>query len=348
MKQFVELKKLSKGDQVAILSPSAGLPGLFPWVQDLGLKRIKDEFGLIPKEYPTTRQMGSSLKNRAADIMEAFSDTDIKAIITSIGGEDQIKLLKYLDPEVVKSNPKPFFGYSDNTHIIQYLWNLGIPAFYGGAVMTQFAMQSKLYDFTKSYIKKALFESGEVELQASSKFTDIGLDWSDKNNLIKSRVMEPNEGWIWDGQKSADGILWGGCVESMVFQMSSGIYLPTKEDLEGTILFLETAEDIPEPWIVEYVISGMGERGWFSKDGFQAVLIGRPKAWEFDKPNSPEQKIAYKKEQREAVVKAIREYNKSIPIIQNLDFGHTDPQFSVPSGQVCRIDNKNQKIFIKF
>ncbi len=348
MKQFVKLKKLSKGDQVAVLSPSAGLPGLFPWVQDLGIERIKNEFGLIPKEYPTTRQMGSSLEDRAKDIMEAFADPENKAIITSIGGEDQLKLLKYLDGDIIKNNPKPFFGYSDNTHLVQYLWSLGIPAYYGGAVMTQFAMQNKMHDFTKDYLKKALFESGEIELQSSKEFTDVGLDWSDQSNLAKSRVMEANGGWLWDGQLNVEGILWGGCVESIVFQMSSNVYLPTKKDLQGTVLFLETAEDIPDAWIVEYVLAGMGERGWFSKDGFQAVLVGRPKAWEFDKPNSPEQKKAFKEEQQKVVVNTVREYNKSIPIIQNLDFGHTDPQFPIPSGQSCRIDSAGHKIFLTF
>ena len=65
MKSFLQLPKLSPGDQVAIISPSSGLPGLFPWVQDLGLERLKSMFNLVPVEYPTTRQMGSSLKDRA-------------------------------------------------------------------------------------------------------------------------------------------------------------------------------------------------------------------------------------------------------------------------------------------
>ena len=91
MKQFITLPKLVAGDQVAILSPSAGLPGMYPWVQDLGLTRMQEVFGLIPKEYPTTRLMGSSLKNRAQDVMDAFNDPAIKAVFTSIGGSDQMR-----------------------------------------------------------------------------------------------------------------------------------------------------------------------------------------------------------------------------------------------------------------
>ena len=89
MKHFVDLQKLSKGDQVAVISPSSGLPEVYPWVQDLGLKRLREQLGLIPKEYPTTRKMNSSLQDRARDVMEAFSDETNKAVFASIGGSDQ-------------------------------------------------------------------------------------------------------------------------------------------------------------------------------------------------------------------------------------------------------------------
>lgn len=95
MKDFIKLQKLTKGDQVAVISPSNGLPQIFPEVYELGLKRLQDEFGLVPKEYPTTRIMGAPLKDRARDVMAAFTDPENKAVFTSIGGEDQIKLIKY-------------------------------------------------------------------------------------------------------------------------------------------------------------------------------------------------------------------------------------------------------------
>lgn len=346
VKKFITLPKLQKGDQVGVISPSAGLPGLFPWVQDLGLARLKTEFQLIPKEYPTTRQMGSSLEDRARDIMAAFADPANKAVITSIGGADQIKLIKYLDPDVFIKNPKAFFGLSDNTHLCNFLWNLGIPSFYGGAILTQFAMQQKMDDFTVRYLKHALFEAGEVELGRSDYYKDEGLDWSDKTNLQKSRKEESNEPWQWDGSQNTEGILWGGCVESLVVQMSAGKYLPSREDLKGAVLFLETAEDIPEHWIVEYLLTGMGERGWLAN--FSGVLIGRAKAWEFNKQNSAKDKAAYRKEQRETILSVVREYNKDIPVIQNLDFGHTDPQVPLPAGQLCRIDSVSQKVWLTF
>lgn len=346
MKSFISLPKAKKGDQVAIVSPAAGLPDIFPWVQDLGIKRLQAVFGLKGIEYPTTRLMGSSPQDRARDLMDAFRDPANKAVIASIGGSDQIKILKHLDPEVFKSSPKPFFGYSDNTHFIQFLWNLGIPAYYGGGLMNQFAFHGSMQELTVEFIRRAMFESGEFEIRSSDMYNDINISWDLEDNLQKTRQMEPNDGWYWDGDQDTEGTLWGGCVESMVIQFATGRWLPKDEDLDGTVLFLETAEDLPEPWIVDYVLTGMGERGWFDK--FQAVLIGRPKAWGFDKRLTADEKTAYRKSQRDTILRVVREYNSHIPVIQNIDFGHTDPQIVVPSGQRARIDGTEHRIFFNY
>ena len=346
MKHHIKLSKLSKGDKVAIISPSAGLPGLFPWVQDLGLERLRTVFELEPVEYPTTRQMGSSLEDRARDVMAAFGDPEIKAVFASIGGNDQIKLIKYLDSQIFIDNPKPFFGFSDNTHLHNFLWNLGMPSYYGGGIMNQFGMNVKMFDMTVNSIKHALFDEGEFEMEVASEYNDEGLDWSVESNLSKQRKLEPNDGLIWDGDKDAEGILWGGCVESLIVQSSTGKYLPMDEDIDGTILVIETAEDIPEHWIVEYLLTGFGERGWL--DRFQAVLVGRPKAWEFNRQNDAETKAAYRKKQRETVVRAIREYNTEIPIVQNVDFGHTDPQVVLPFGRKAVISPTTNTIRLNY
>lgn len=346
MKKFIKLAKLKPGDQVAVISPSAGLPGLFPWVQDLGLERLRSELGLVPKEYATTRQMGSSLEERAKDVMAAFADPANKAVFTSIGGSDQIRLLKYLDPEVLKANPKPFFGFSDNTNLHIYLWNLGIPSYYGGAILTQFAMQGGMMGQTVRSLKQALFQPGTFEMEVAKRYTDEGLNWADKPNLNKSRKLEPNDGLFWDGGADAEGILWGGCAESLIGQVSANKFLPSTEDLNGTILFLETAEDIPEHWIIESLLIGFGERGWLDK--FKAVLVGRPKAWDFVKPNTTKQKAEYRQAQRKTVLDTVRLYNSKIPVVQNLDFGHTDPQIMLPMGGQVRLDSSTKKIYLDY
>ena len=133
--------------------------------------------------------------------------------------------------------------------------DLGIPSYYGGAILTQFGMQGSMDDLTVKYLNHALFEGGEYELEVSTEYNDEGLDWSDKANLTKVRKQEPNDGLFWDKPADVEGVLWGGCVESLIVQSTVGKYLPSNDNLDGTILFIETAEDIPDPWIVDYLLT---------------------------------------------------------------------------------------------
>lgn len=343
---MVRLNKLKKGDKVAILSPSFAAPGKWPHIYELGLTRLKEVFELEPVEFPATKKVGASKEERTKDLIAAFEDPEIKGVISSLGGDDQITYIKNLPSEPFKNNPKPYFGYSDNTHFMNFLWLNGISSYYGGALFTQFAEQGKIHDFTLKYLKLALFEEGEVELEASKEYNDVGLDWNDPENLNKQRTYEPNKGWIWDGSKNAEGITWGGCVESIDEMLRHGVAIPSLEDFENIILMTETSEKIPTANYVYRVYRALGERGVLER--VKGILVGRPKAWEFDKQNTKVQKEEYRNQQREAILETVRKYNKSIPVIQNLDFGHSDPQIPMPYGKPARINAENKKIFVTF
>ena len=71
--------------------------------------------------------------------MAAFTDPGIRAVLATIGGDDQITVLPHLDPGVVVACPKPFAGYSDNTNLLNWLWNLGVPSYHGGSTMVHSA-----------------------------------------------------------------------------------------------------------------------------------------------------------------------------------------------------------------
>lgn len=342
----MNLEKLKKGDKVAILSPSFAAPGKWPDVYQLGISRLKEVFGLEPVEYPCTKKIGASGDERAKDLISAFEDKDIKAVIASLGGDDQITYIKNLPKEPFINNPKPFFGYSDNTHFINHLWLCKVPAFYGGHLFTEFGMQGNMDDFTIKYLKYALFENGEFELEQSKEFNDIGLNWNDSSLLNQKRRYQENEGWYWDGDKDTKGILWGGCVESIDEILRHGINIPILEDFKNIILYLETSEEIPTHDYVRRVYRALGERGILSN--IQGLLVGRPKAWEFDKQNTDEQKVEYKKGQRDMILEIVRKYNKEIPIIQNMDFGHTAPQICIPSRGNTRILSSERKIYSTF
>lgn len=343
---MIRLPKLEKGDQVAILSPSFAAPAVFPEVYQLGLKRIREVFGLEPVEFPTTAKLGASGVERSADLTAAFQSNEIKGVIASLGGDDQVTYVKILLSEPFIKNPKPFFGFSDNTHFANFLWINGIPSFYGAAVMTQFAMQGNMDDYTVDYIKKAMFGEGEIELKPSENYNDVGLDWKDVSALHTKRTYEKSDGWFYHGENNAEGILWGGCVESIDELLRHRIEIPTTEQFKEVVLMLETSEEIPSANYVHRVLRALGELDILGN--VKGVLVGRPKAWEFNKQNDADEKAAYREEQREMFIKTVRHYNPEAPIVQNMNFGHTDPQIPMPYGNMVRIDMANKKIFANF
>ncbi len=343
---FQKLSKLKRGDKVAIVSPSFAAPGVWPEVYGLGLKRLREVFGLEPVEYPATKKVGASKEERMEDLVDCFSDGDIRCVIASLGGDDQVTYVKNLDSKVFVKNPKMFFGFSDNTHFCNFLWLNGIPSFYGASLFTQFAMQNKMEDFTVEYIKHAMFDEGKFELKASSEWNDLGLEWDDPNKLDQKRIYEKNEGFIWTGQGKVEGISWGGCVESIDELLRHNIQIPTLEQFENIVLLAETCEEINSAEYVFRVFRALGERRILQR--VKAVLVGRPQTQEFFAPKTKDDREKYMKDQMATIEKVVRQYNPTCPIVQRMDFGHTNPQISMPYGKKYIVDAGSQKIFAEF
>ncbi len=346
MLSFSMLPKLKPGDTVAVLSPSFAAPGRWPHIYDLGVRRLREAFGLEAAAFPATAKLGASAEERAADLIAAFEDPEIKAVITSLGGDDQVTYVRRLPDAPFRDNPKPFFGYSDNTHFQNHLWLNGVPSFYGGALFTQFAQTPQLEEFTVEYLRRALFGVGEVALTAAPSYNDVGVGWDDPANARRPRLYEPNDGWFWDGDGDASGFTWGGCLESVDEMLRHGVRLPTLEQFAQVVLMLETSEEIPEHEYVRRVLRALGERGILER--VRAVLVGRPKAWEFGKPRTAEEKAAYRQGQRETVRTTVRAYNAACPVVQNLDFGHTNPQICLPYGSLVTVGGAGKSITAQF
>ena len=340
------LSKLSKGDRVAVVSPSFAAPAVWPHVYELGLQRIRDVFGLEPVEYPSTARLDATVEEKADDLISAFSDPDIKAVISTLGGDIQVTYIKHLPTTPFINNPKPFFGYSDNSHFMNFLFLQDIPSFYGAALFTQFAHQKEMNTFTLEYIRHALFDEGEIELRSADTFNDLDLDWGDETLLKQGREYEPNRGWVWSGDVGGEGVLWGGCIESIDEMLRHAVPIPSLEQFTDIVLMLETSEEIPSADYVMRFVRALGERGILER--VRGVCVGRAKARELGKLQSPEERLIYRTAQQETIVTTVRAYNQQVPIIQNMDFGHTEPQIPMPYGQRVRIDSGTQRIWATF
>ncbi|WP_328982833.1 LD-carboxypeptidase [Streptomyces mirabilis] len=336
------------GDRIAIISPSAGLPALLPLPYELGLKRLREDFGLEPVEYPTTRKMGSTPKERADDIHAAFADPSIKAVMASIGGDDQITVLPLLDRELISANPKPFFGASDNTNMLAFLHNLGIVAYHGACVMTEIGRPLSLHPSTAESMRAALFSSGPYELRPATRYRDTDRDWADPATFELEPDSQPANGWIWhQPDQVITGRAWGGNLEILSWLLMADREIERDPAVhEGGVLFLETSEEMPSGEAVFRILRNMGERGLLAC--FPALLMGRAKAWSFQLPNNVENKRRYAAEQRDAVLRALAAYAPRTMAVFDVDFGHTDPQLVIPYGGTVSVDGPARRITVAY
>ncbi|MGI3203793.1 S66 family peptidase [Streptomyces sp. GLT-R25] len=336
------------GDRVAVISPSAGLPGILPLPYELGLERLRKEYGLEPVEYPATRRMGSTPRERADDIHAAFADPDVRAVMASIGGDDQITVLPLLDRELIRANPKPFFGYSDNTNLLAHLWNTGIVGYHGASVMGELGRPGAMDPLTAESVRAALFTSGEYELRPAERWRDVDRDWADPATFASEPETRPGTGWTWvNADRVVEGRSWGGCLEILAWLLMADREIPRDLSVhDGGVLFLETSEELPSGEEVFRVLRNMGERGLLRR--FSALLMGRAKTWSFEHPNSPQEGARYAAEQREAVLRAMGAYAPDTTIVFDVDLGHTDPQIVIPYGGVIRVDGPARRITVTY
>lgn len=340
--------KPSPGDRVAVISPASGLPGLFPLPYELGLERLRKEYGLEPVEYPATRRMGSTPRERADDIHAAFADPGIKAVFASIGGDDQITVVPLLDRELVRANPKPFFGMSDNTNLLAFLRENGIVGFHGGSVMVELGRPGALHPQTAESLRAALFTPGAYELRPAERWRDLDRDWADPATFDAEPETRPGTGWTWvNAGRVVEGRTWGGCLEIVGWMLMAGRGVARDlTEYDGGVLFLETSEELPSGEEVFRTLRNMGERGLLGR--FAALLMGRPKTWSFERPLPPGEGAAYAAEQREAVMRAMRCYAPDALVVFDVDLGHTDPQLVIPYGGVVRVDGPARRVTVTY
>jgi muramoyltetrapeptide carboxypeptidase LdcA involved in peptidoglycan recycling len=336
------------GDRVAVLAPSAGLPEIFPALHEQGLRRLRDELGLLPVEYPTTRVLGAPAADRARDLHAAFADPDVKAVLAVIGGDDQITVTPHLDADLVRANAKPFFGYSDNTNLLHFLWRNGIVGFHGGSTMVHLGRGGRTHPDTMASLRAALFTPGWFDLTAPLAFSDESLDWDDPTSLRTEPIARPSlEGWTWHRpDRVIEAPTWGGNVEVVGWLLMADRAMPTPDEVDGHVLFLETSEEMPSADEVFRMLRSMGERGLLGR--FAALLMGRAKAWDRARRTTLDERMAYAADQRAAVSNAMANYNPDATIVFDVDFGHTDPQLIIPYGGLVRIDGPARTISVRY
>ena len=339
--------KARPGDRVAVLSPSFAAPGVAPAVHEQAMHRLTDLTGLVPVEYPTTRLVGADPSARAADLNAAFADPDIRAVLATIGGEDQITVVPHLRGDLVRADAKPFLGYSDNTNILSWLWTEGVAGFYGGSTQVHLGPGPAVDACHLASLRAALLTGERLEVVEPGESEDFGIDWADPRSLTGYGEREPTEDWAWAGPaRAVTGRTWGGCLDVLQLILTAGRFPSDPAVLDGGVLLLETDEDLMPSREVGWVVRSLGERGLLA--AADAVLVGRPAASNFERRGSAAERSAHRAAQRDVVIDVVSRYNPDAVVCVGVPFGHTRPQWILPYGGEVTVDGVERRVWADY
>lgn len=343
---MIQPPKAKPGDVVAVVSPSFAAPAHFPAVHEQAMERLAAVTGLEPREYPSTRQ-DSTQKDRARDLNAAFADPDVRAIVAVIGGEDQISVIPHLDRDLVRADPKPFCGYSDNTNILNWLWNLGVTGFYGGSTQVHLGAGPNVDHCHAASLTAALVSGGRLDITDPGESEDFGPDWSTPEALTTFGQREPTEPWTWSGpHRSVTGRTWGGCAEVIQWMLTAGRVPADPSVLDGGVLIIETSELLIPATEFGWILRSLGERGLLA--AVDAILIARPPASDRTRLSTSEERSAHRAERRDVALEIIEAYNREALVCIGVPFGHTRPQWVLPYGGSITVDGTAQTIAADF
>lgn len=312
--------RLQAGDEIRVIAPSSS----FSKLTDFGIQAATEKLNALSftvtfSEHTAEQDTlgSSSIMSRVKDLHEAFSDDNVKGILTAIGGFNSNELLPYLDFELIKRHPKVFCGYSDITALCNAITTKTKLLTYVGPHFSSFQMEELQPYQTLAFLQATATENA-FEVSASK-------TWSQDEWYLAEpqRLLHANEWKIYSHSQPVTGTCYGGNLGT--FQLLFGTrFLP---ELEHSILFIESAEEDD----YHDFARGLAALLQVVKHP-QALLIGRfPQETEMT-------------EERLLTILAKYPLLREIPVIYDMNFGHTQPIFTIPIGDKVTVDTKQQKI----
>lgn len=303
-------KKLSPGDEIRVIAPATSFHIIASIIREIALNnlsalKLQVSYGKNCEECDEFNS--SPVVSRIADLHDAFADPQVKGVLSAIGGFTSNQLLRYIDYQLIRANPKILCGFSDITALGTAIYAKTDLVSYSGPHFSTFGMEKGL-EYTLDYFKKCLMDTEPFVVEPSS-------DWSDDSwhQDQQNRNFIPNDGFQVVNEGHAEGTLLGGNLCTLNLLQGTE-YMPSLAD---SILLLED-DDESKPRTFDRDLQSLIHQPGF--EGVKGIVLGR-----FQR----ESKMVLEK-----LVKIIKTKQEltNIPVIVNADFGHTTPQFTFPVG----------------
>ena len=313
---------LKPGDGVRIIAPSRSLA--LPWItadiralaqrrlEDLGLRVSFGDHLDYADAFAST-----SVAHRLADLHDAFADPAVHLVLTVIGGFNANQLLTGIDYDLIARHPKRLCGFSDITALSNAIHARTGLVTWSGPHFFNFG-QKLGFEYTLDHFVRCHFAAAPIDLAPSPRWIDGA--WA--RNQDQPDFLA-NAGWkvvsAGLGGGVAEGTIIGGnlCTLQLLHGTS---YLPQQH--ENIVLFIEddSLSDAPN---FDRDLQSLLHQPFARR--IRALVIGR-----FEKASG------ITAEMLRAIIATKREL-RGIPIIADVDFGHTTPLITFPIGGHARV-----------
>ncbi len=258
----------------------------------------------------------SSIERRLEDLHDALEDDSVKIVFAGLGGMNSGQLLRYVDWTLLRKRPKILCGFSDMASILNAGFSKSGVITYYGPLYGTLGMTGGAQYMLEAF-KQLLFVGPPLTVEHSTTWSDDSW-WLDQIN----RIHHPNPGPVIINDGVAEGQLLGGHLSSFSTLFGTE-FMP---DLTGSILMVEENSEIT-PRSFDRLLQTLIHQTGFAN--IQALLFGR-----FTSPTGIDAGM---------LTRILRSYPElwKVPIVANMSFGHTYPQFTFPIGGRGRIKAKN-------
>jgi muramoyltetrapeptide carboxypeptidase LdcA involved in peptidoglycan recycling len=302
--------KLRPGSSVRVIAPSRSLAIIGPEVlaeadRKLAALGLNVSFGEHVRECDDFSS--SPAVARLADLHAAFADLDVDGILTVIGGFNANQLLTGIDYSLVAAHPKVLCGFSDITVLSNALYARAGLVGYSGPHYSSFGMKHH-FGYTETGFRSCVMEDGPITLAPARQ-------WSDEAWFLdqEDRHLEPGTGWWVLQEGEADGIIVGGNLCTLNLLQGT----PFMPPLGDSVVFAEDDGQV-RPWDFDRDLVSLLQQPAFG--GVRGLVIGR-----FQKVTGMTRDLLTQ-------IVASKPGLAGLPVIANIDFGHTTPILTFPVG----------------
>jgi muramoyltetrapeptide carboxypeptidase len=238
---IVKPKRLQKGDTVGVIAPASppnqeSLKRSLFFLEELGLKvklgcHIKKGYGYL----------AGKDSDRLEDLHEMFEDKEVKAIICAGGGYGTARIASLIDYDLIRKNPKIFWGYSDITFLHTAIFQqTGLVTFHGPMLASDIGKED-VDPLSKQFFKQL--------------FDPTSIDYNEQISPLETMI-----------EGNVSGTLIGGNLSLI----TSTLGTPFEIDTNGKLLLMEEINE--EPRSMDRMLNQLYMAG--KLQGGAGILVG--------------------------------------------------------------------------